>query len=136
MAAGRAAPMIPRMVTVVVAEPHPLSRAVLSALLAEDGSLDVVPVADLPAAVDELAHHGAPVLVVARRLLERGPSGVRLPAHLPEGVRVIVVGVEDGPWFALDARRAGAAAYVVKDRADRELRAQVRALTTPWPVSA
>jgi DNA-binding NarL/FixJ family response regulator len=136
MACGRPAPIILRMPTVVVAEPHSLTRAALSALLAEDGSLQVVPVADLPAAVDALARHGAPVLVVARRLLERGPSGVRLPAALPAGVQVIVVGVEDGPWFALDARRAGAAAYVVKDRADRELPAQVAALTTPWPLTA
>jgi DNA-binding NarL/FixJ family response regulator len=82
------------------------------------------------------------VLIVSRRLLDLGPEGMRLPGPLPPHTRTIVVGLEDDPAFAADARRAGAAAYVLKDRADRELRPAIDALleeapvTTAWPLSA
>jgi DNA-binding NarL/FixJ family response regulator len=75
-------------------------------------------------------------------LLGRDPAGSRLPEPLPAGTRTIVVGLENDPAFALDARRAGAAAYVLKDRADRELRAVVDAVieepavSTAWRLSA
>jgi two-component system, NarL family, response regulator NreC len=129
-------------VTVILAEPHPVARWALNALLEQDGSLEVVPVADLNEALRAVARHGAPLLIASRRLLERGPEGMRLPGPLPAGTRTIVLGLEDDPAFARDALRAGAAAYVIKDRADRELRAAIDALverdglTTAWPLSA
>lgn len=129
-------------IPIVLADAHPIARAALGALLAEDGNLDVIETADLEEALRAVARRGAPILIVTRRLLERGPEGLRLPAPLPAGTRTIVIGFEDDPAFVRDARRAGAAAYVVKDRADRELSAQVDALlhqahlTTSWPVSA
>jgi DNA-binding NarL/FixJ family response regulator len=52
---------------------------------------------------------------------------MRLPALLPAGTRTIVLGLQDDPAFSLEARRAGAVAYVLTDRADPELRAQVGA---------
>ena len=129
------------IVPVVLADPHPVARAALTSLLAEQGGVKVVPTADLDHALREVARRRAPILVVSRRLLERGPAGIRLPAPLPADTQTVVIGLEDDPVFALDARRAGAAAYVVKDRADRELRAQVdalleeRELTTTWRLS-
>lgn len=128
--------------TVVLAEPHPLARRALSALLEEDTDLAVVVTADLASAVRAVSMRHAPVLIVARRLLERGARGLRLPGPLPACTRTIVLALEDEPAFAREARRAGAAAYVVEDRADRELRAHVDALladaelTTTWPLSA
>ena len=130
------------IVPVVLADPHPVARAALTSLLAEQGGVKVVPMADLDHALREVARRRAPILVVSRRLLQRGPAGIRLPAPLPADTQTVVIGLEDDPVFALDARRAGAAAYVVKDRADRELRAQVdalleeRELTTTWRLSA
>jgi DNA-binding NarL/FixJ family response regulator len=129
------------IIPVVLAEPHPMIRAALTALLAEDGGLEVVPALDLPAAVGAVAKRGAPVLMVSSRLLERAPAGLRLPGPLPAGTRTIVLGLEDDPAFARDARRAGAAAYVLKDRADRDLRPAVEALLeesaiTTWRLSA
>ena len=129
-------------IPIVLAEPHPIARAALTTLLEEDGGLEVVPTADLADALRAVAHRRAPVLIVSRGLLERGPEGVRLPGALPGATRTIVVGLEEDPAFAVDARRAGAASYVLKDRADRELRAQVDALLdeaglrTTWPLSA
>ena len=119
------------IIPIVLADPHPIARAALGALLAEDGMLDVVATADLEEALRAVARRRAPILIVSRRLLERGPDGLRLPAPLPAGTQTIVIGLEDDPAFVRDARRAGAAAYVLKDRADRELRGQVDALLGP-----
>jgi DNA-binding NarL/FixJ family response regulator len=114
-------------VPVVLAEPHSVARAALAELLAYGGGIDVVAVAELVEALRAVARHAAPVLIVSRRLLSRDATGIRLPAPLPAGTRTIVLGLQDDPAFSLDARRAGAAAYVLMDRADPELRAQVDA---------
>jgi DNA-binding NarL/FixJ family response regulator len=55
------------------------------------------------------------VLVIDDRLLRAGG------ATLPDGVRVIVVGVDDDPAYAARARSLGADAWVIKDRADDDL---------------
>jgi DNA-binding NarL/FixJ family response regulator len=81
-------------------------------------------------------------LIVARGLLKGGPDGLSPLGPLPATTRTIVLGLQDDPAFGREARRAGAAAYVVKDRADTELVAQVDALLvvaglrTSWPLSA
>lgn len=130
------------IVPVILADPHPVVRAALSALLLDDGGLDVIPAADLADALQAVARRSAPVLIVSRRLLDLGPEGMRLPGPLPPGTRTIVLGLEDDPAFAADALRAGAAAYVLKDRADRDLRPVIDALleqpavTTTWQLSA
>jgi DNA-binding NarL/FixJ family response regulator len=113
---------------VVLAEPHPVARAALTALLAEDGRLDVFPTSELGDALRTAARFGSPLLIVSRGLLERDSAGICLPARLPIGTQTIVMGFEDGPAFALDARRAGAAAYVLKDRAYPELRTEIDGL--------
>jgi DNA-binding NarL/FixJ family response regulator len=129
-------------IPVVLADPHPLARAALTFLLEEHPGLEVIPVAALPEALRAVAGRGAPVLIVSRRLLDLGPDGMRLPGPLPSHTRTIVIGLEDDPAFADDARRAGAAAYVLKDRADRDLRPAIDALledpavTTTWQLSA
>jgi DNA-binding NarL/FixJ family response regulator len=108
----------------------------------DDGGLEVLLVADLAEALRAVARRRAPVLIVSRRLLDLGPDGTRLPAPLPPHTRTVVVGLQDDPAFAIDARRAGAAAYVVKDRADRDLRPAIDvlleepAVTTTWQLSA
>jgi DNA-binding NarL/FixJ family response regulator len=116
-------------VPVVLAEPHPVARAALTVLLAEHGGLELFATGELGEALRAVARHRAPLLFVSRALLERDSAGLRLPAPLPAATRTIVLGLEDDAAFALDARRAGAAAYVVKDRAaDGELRSKVDAL--------
>jgi DNA-binding NarL/FixJ family response regulator len=130
------------IVPVILADPHPLARAALTFLLLEDGGLEVIPATDMPQALRAVARTRAPILIVSRRLLELGSEGMRLPGPLPAQTQTIVIGLEDDPAFAADARRAGAAAYVVKDRADRDLRPAIDALleepavTTTWQLSA
>jgi DNA-binding NarL/FixJ family response regulator len=116
------------IVPIVLGDPHPVARAALTALLEADGGLEVVATADLADALRTVARRRAPVLILSHRLLERGPEGIRLPSPLPGGTQTIIIGLQDDPAFAVDARRAGAASYVVKDRADRQLRAEVDAL--------
>jgi two-component system response regulator NreC len=129
-------------VPIVLADPHPAARAALNLLLEEDGGLEVIATAELASALRAVARRRAPVLIVSRGLLERGPEGMRLPGPLPATTQTIVTGLEDDPAFAHEALRAGAVAYVLKDRADRELRVQVdalleaRGLRTTWPLSA
>jgi DNA-binding NarL/FixJ family response regulator len=133
---GRRLPMMlhiteepqPRMnVPIVLAEPHAVARTALAELLTHGGGLEVVAVDELAEALRAVARHAAPVLIVSRRLLARDATGVRLPALLPAGTRTIVLGLQADPAFSLDARRAGAAAYVLIDRADPELRVEVDA---------
>ena len=128
--------------TIVLAEPHPLARNALAALLEADPRFEVVTADDLPGALRAVARNQAAVLIVSRRLLERGPRGTRLPGPLPAATRTIVLGLEDDPAFAVDARRAGADAYVLKDRADVDLPVAIdallaqQAITTSLPLSA
>ena len=130
-------------IPIVLAEPHPVARAALTTLLEEDGGLEVVPIADLADALRAVARRRAPVLIVSRGLLERGPEGARLPGAASWPTRTIVLGLEEDPAFAVDARRAGAASYVLKDRADRRPARRRStpcstrpALRTTWPLSA
>jgi DNA-binding NarL/FixJ family response regulator len=150
MGCGRRLPMMlhitaepePSMnIPIVLAEPHAVARAALAELLTHGGGLDVSVVDELGEALRAVARVAAPVLVVSRRLLPRDATGVRLPALLPAGTRTIVLGLQADPAFALDARRAGAAAYVLIDRADPELRVEVDAAIadarlTTLPLSA
>jgi CheY-like chemotaxis protein len=130
------------LIPIVLAEPHPIAREALSTLLQENGELGVVASADLAGALRAVAEHRAPLLIVARGLLERGPDGLSPLGPRAATTRTIVLGLQDDPAFGREARRAGAAAYVVKDRADSELLAQVDAqlvvagLRTSWPLSA
>jgi DNA-binding NarL/FixJ family response regulator len=129
-------------VPIILAEAHPAMRTALTTLLTEEGDFGVVSTADLADALRAVARHSAPLLIVSRRLLDRDAAGMRLPAPLPSGTCTIVIGLEDDIAFAREARRAGAVAYVVKDRADPLLRATVDAVlaetgfTRTWPLSA
>ena len=116
--------------TIVLAEPHPLARRALALLLEDDPRLDVLAFGELPDALRAVARSQAPVLLVSRRLLARDGSGMLLPGPLPPGTRTIVLGLEDNPAYAAEARRVGAAAYVVKDRADVELPPAIHAALT------
>lgn len=114
--------------TIVLAEPHPLARRALALLLEDDPGLEVLAFGDLPDALRAVARSHAPVLLVSRRLLSRDGSGMLLPGPLPSGTRTIILGLEDNPAYAAEARRVGAAGYVVKDRADVELPPAIHAL--------
>jgi two-component system response regulator DesR len=107
--------------TVVLAEPHAIALSGLTAVLEADPELRVVAAADREAALAAIARHDANVLVISHRLLRRPDGGLQPIGPLPPDTRLIVLGFEVHPGFERRATEAGADAYVVKDRADRDL---------------
>jgi two-component system response regulator NreC len=107
--------------TVVLAEPHETARRALTAVLDCDPELGVVAAEDRQGALDAIAAHRAPVLVISHRLLRGNGSTLQPIGPLPAGTRVIVLGLEVHPGFGRQASAAGADGYVIKDRADSEL---------------
>ncbi len=116
------------LIRVVLADDHGLMLRTLRQLLDGDAGLRVVAEATDQAQAIGLTRHRRPhVLVLDLRL--RGGSSLELIAALREQVpetRVVVTTMERGPAFARLAFAAGAAGFVVKDRADRELVEAVR----------
>jgi hypothetical protein len=103
---------------VVLAEPHPVARAALTALLAQDGRLDVFRLSELGDALGGRRLW----LATADRLPpgDRGDSaGMRLPAPLPAGTRRSSWASRTTPPSRSTRGASGAAAYVVKDRDDQ-----------------
>jgi len=90
------------------------SRTALATALRETPGVELVAVTEDGRALREpLVQLRPHVLVIDDRLLGRNR---RLP--LDVGARAIVIGVDDDPGYAARARRAGAVAWVPKDRID------------------
>jgi DNA-binding NarL/FixJ family response regulator len=97
---------------VLLADAAGFSRTALATALCGTPSVELVAVTDDGRALGEALVRLRPdVLVIDDRLLGRSR---RLP--LDVGARVIVIGVDDDPGYAARARRAGAVAWVPKDR--------------------
>src|SRR4051794_23684836 len=115
------APHDPRPVRVVLADRQGAARRALSGLLAGLAGVVLAGIAgdreELAAALDR---GPIDVLVIDDRLLA---GQVRLPGHPADGLRVLVLGVDDDPAFAARARRLGAEEWIAKDRADERLSA-------------
>jgi DNA-binding NarL/FixJ family response regulator len=62
------------IVPIVPTDPHPIARAALGALLADDGDLDVIEAADLEDGLRAVARRNAAILIVARRLPSAVPT--------------------------------------------------------------
>jgi two-component system, NarL family, response regulator NreC len=116
-------------VRLVLADDHASVRRSMQLLLRGEPDVTVVAeAADLGAAVRELRGslpnvlvldlhmHGAPGLETIRRLRTDAPR-----------TEIVVVTMEPSPVFAQQVLDAGAIAFVLKDRADSELLAAVRA---------
>ena len=104
----------------VVADRHPVVRWALTMLLEAAGDLKVAATPDLSSALETAGTLHARLLVIDAALLSAGP--------LPAWPRSVVLGSDEHPGFAEKAMRAGASAYVIKDRADSELLVQVHEL--------
>jgi DNA-binding NarL/FixJ family response regulator len=103
---------------IVVADRHDGFRHALRELLSADPALSVTEAADLRAAGVAVRRARAHALVVDVGLLDadRGRLG-----PVPAGMMIVVVGMDDTPAREHQALRAGADAYVVKDRAHTTL---------------
>jgi nucleotide-binding universal stress UspA family protein len=104
----------PASTRVLLADEAGFIRTALATALCGTPSVELVAVMNDGRALGEALMRLRPdVLVIDDRLLGRNR---RLP--LDVGARVIVIGVDDDPGYAARARRAGAVAWVPKDRID------------------
>jgi two-component system, NarL family, response regulator NreC len=116
-------------IRLVLADDHASVRRSLRLLLGGEPDLNVVAeAADLDSAAREINTSIPNVLVLDLHM--RGGPGIetirRLRAQAPE-TEIVVVTMEPSPVFAQQALDAGAAAFVLKDRADTELPEAIRA---------
>ncbi len=122
-------PVLTRLIRVLVADDHPVALRGLSALLSDEPDLAVVAACrDADGAIASVAEHqpdvavldlnmpGRPVLEALPELCERCP-----------GTRIVMVTMASEPAYALRALEAGATGYVLKDGADADIVAAVRA---------
>nr|WP_221374831.1 response regulator transcription factor [Actinoplanes polyasparticus] len=111
------------MITVLVADDHPLFRKGLRALLATMPEVSVVGEAvDGRAAVD-LALELKPQLVLMDLHMPAGDglTAIRRLASLPDGPHILVVTMFEDDDSVFAALRAGARGYVLKDTDDAEM---------------
>lgn len=119
----------PSPIRVVLADDHALMRHGLGLTLEEEPNVEVIAEADDMSCAIRQVHLCKPnVLVLDLRM--RGGSSVETIAEMRERVpdtKVVVLSMNDSPAFARHALAAGALGFVLKDLADSELPAAVRA---------
>jgi two-component system, NarL family, response regulator NreC len=119
----------PARTRIVLADDHTIVRSALRALLEADGEFEVVAEAgDVDEAVRKALAYKPDVIVLDLSM----PGGSSLNAiprmrEASQGTAVVVLTMEDEPRFAREAFRAGALGFVLKEAADTELVAAVRA---------
>jgi two-component system response regulator NreC len=116
-------------IRVVLADDHALLRRSLRLLLDEEQDFEVVAEADdLASAASHVERLRPAVLVLDLRM--PGGSSIdlieQLRGRLPQ-TEIVVLTMEQNPGFARRALAAGALGFVLKDTADMELPAAVRA---------
>jgi len=115
---------------VVIADDHALVRQGIRGALEEiDGLTVVAEAADGNEALDTIREH-EPDLVVLDVTMP-GKTGLEVAKELRDqgsDVRVLVLSMHDDPEYVLEAVRAGADGYVLKDVSPAELRGAVEAL--------
>ena len=122
--------MTPSLVRVLVADDHAVVREGIRTVLASTPDFEVIGEASDGAEALAMALELAPdVLVLDLTMPEK--SGLDVTAEIRserEDVRVLILSMHDNPEYVLEAVRAGATGYVLKDAQPDELRAAVRAV--------
>jgi two-component system response regulator NreC len=116
-------------ITIVLADDHQVVRSGLRLLLQGEQGMHVVgEVGDADAALRMVATRIPDVLVLDLNMPGRtSRSAIRELSASDSPTRVVVLTMEDDPAFVREALQAGAAGYVLKEAADEELVAAVRA---------
>lgn len=118
-----------RSIRVVLADDHALMRSGLRALLNNLVGVEVVGEAHSGhEAIDQVAAHGPDVVLMDISM--PGLNGLEATGRIVKKhpkVRVIILSMYDNEDFVLQALRAGAAGYMIKDSAAQELEVAVLA---------
>jgi DNA-binding NarL/FixJ family response regulator len=118
------------IIRVVIADDHAVVRQGIRGVLEEVEGLEVVAEAADGATALALTERHAPDLVVLDVTMP-GKTGIEVARALRDagtGVRVLLLSMHDEPEYVLEAVRAGADGYVLKDVSPAELRAAVTAV--------
>lgn len=113
---------------VLLADDHALVREGLRAVLEADGGIEVVGEAENGPQAVELCQRLSPDLVlmdVRMPLMDGLEATRRIKATMP-AVSVVVVTMHENPDYLLEAVRAGAAGYVLKDSSGERIAGAVR----------
>ncbi len=118
------------MIKVLLADDHALVRAGIRSLLNAMNEVEVVAEASSGEEAIELAASSRPD-VVLMDIAMKGTTGLdgaaRLRGRNPE-VRVVILSMHSGEEYVLQALRAGAAGYLLKDAATGELELALRSV--------
>jgi len=115
---------------ILLADDHAVVRAGLRALLEDIEGVSIVGEAeDGPSAIALTRAHSPDVVImdIAMQPLNGLEATARIKAELP-GVKVIILSMHNTKEYVLQALRAGASAYLVKDSAPVELELALAAL--------
>jgi len=115
--------------TIVLADDHAIVRSALRALLESEAEFEVVAEAgDVDESVRKVLAY-KPDVIVLDLSMPGGSSLTAIPRmrERSPGTAIVVLTMESEPQFAREALRAGALGFVLKDAADSELVAAVRA---------
>ncbi|MFL6621655.1 MAG: response regulator [Sulfurifustaceae bacterium] len=117
-------------IKVLLADDHSLFRAGVHALLSNIDGVDVVGEADTGRKALEMVGARAPDVVlmdIAMPEMNGLETTTRVTREYP-GVRVIMLSMHAGEEYVMQALRAGASGYLLKDAATSELELAVRAV--------
>ena len=118
-------------VRVLLADDHAIVRSGLRLLLEREPDLSVVgEAADGRAAVDWIAHQPADVAVMDVGM--PGLNGIEATFQIARQhphVRIVMLSMHSDETYVLRSLRAGASGYVLKESAENELIAAIRAVT-------
>lgn len=116
------------MIRVVLADDHALVRAGIRSLLSAMVDVEVVGEASSGEEALTIAERERPD-VVLMDIAMRGMTGLQAAARVRErlhGVRVVILSMHSGEEYVLQALRAGAMGYLLKDAATGELELALR----------
>jgi two-component system response regulator NreC len=121
-------PDMPRA-TIVLADDHSIVRSALRALLEAEAEFEVIAEAgDVDEAVRKVLAYKPDVIVLDLSMPSgSGLAAIPLMREASPGTAIVVLTMENEPRFAREALRTGALGFVLKDAADAELVAAVRA---------
>jgi two-component system, NarL family, response regulator NreC len=115
--------------TVVIADDHTVVRQGLRLLIENEDGLQVVAEAGTVPDAERLARAHRPSVLVLDLNMPGGSSLEAIPRLREDApdTAIVILTMQDDPAFARESLQAGASAYVLKEAADEELVAAVRA---------
>lgn len=121
-----------QQITVVLADDHNLIRTGLRAMLEAEEDLRVIGEAPDPATAQKLVRDRKPDVLVLDLNMPGAEPASDVPALREEvpGTAIVVLTMQAEPRRARELLRAGASAYVLKQAAERQLTAAIRAVAS------